>query len=306
MAPKVQRKFKFRPTEKVAICSLKGITKADAAVWKNVSLRVRKRVAVDGVRVKEHGDRYILKKMFVQRPYLLKRKRFVASTKFAQKHLFKGRRVADLGSSLGCFTLMAMAGGASAVLAVEPDAETFSLLASNVEGNKSRLHYRGNVQLRRAAVVGKICRVAHLGFNKEPFGDYAPDRPNRSSLLHESGAQKVTAVHVDKLLTNFKPQVLKMDIEGAEKVIVANGCRFHGVEELLVYWHFDHHPRLQDFQNFLHQLGRHFSKVEYESTPAVPHSWKWQAKLKKQPDLRPLKVEGPAAAKKDVLVYCAR
>jgi len=306
MSPKVQRAFKRRPTERVKLRTLKGITKRDAALWNRISVRVRKKVPFDATRVKEHGDRYVLKKMFVQRPYTLNRKKLVVGTKYAQRDLFKGRRVADLGSNLGCFTLIAMAGEASAVLAVEPDAETFSLLGPNVKGNKGKLKYKGSLQLKQAAVVSGTSRVAHLGSNKASSGEYAPDRPNRNSLLHKEGSQAVKTLHIDKILKNFRPQVLKMDVEGIEKSIVAQGCRFHCVEELLVYWHFDIHPRLQEFQDFLHRLRRQFSKVEYESTPAVPHSWKWQAQLRTQPDLRPLKVEGPAAAKKDVLVYCAK
>lgn len=300
---------KSRPTKLCKVSELKNITKSEAQKWKGVSLRVRKLVAADGTRVKDHGDMYIMKKMFVQRPYMLLRRKFVAGTRQAGQDLFQGRRVADLGSSLGCFALASMAGGAAAVLAVEPDPETSCLLRANLNRqNQSRLEYEGTLEVQQAAVVSDSERstTVSLGANRERSGVYAPSRPNRNSMLHGTDAQQVKAMRISKILREFRPEVLKMDIEGCEKSIVEAGSRFPGVQELLCYWHFDHHPMLRDFKAFLDSLRGIFSKVDYESTPAVPRSWKWESQLAQSPDLRPKKVEGPAAAKKDVLVYCAR
>ena len=132
---KRHKKQKFRPTEKVKISTLKGMAKRDAKKWDKVAFTIRKNVKnhdrAKAKKLVEHGDNYILRKMFVENPYekfrnkTLKRrwgKKFAAvrvkkrsgetgkrskKGKKAKKkefeipeNMYKGRKVVDLGANL--------------------------------------------------------------------------------------------------------------------------------------------------------------------------------------------------------------
>jgi FkbM family methyltransferase len=116
----------------------------------------------------------------------------------------KGKTVLDLGANVGGFASMALAAGAAKVVAVEPCPYNFEVLKRNSPG----------AELIQAAVVPSPR-------GKTPFR-YANSKRNSVSSstvrrMNFSGVEiEVPSVSFRDLLDSFKPEVLKVDIEGAE------------------------------------------------------------------------------------------
>mmetsp|Transcript_41651 Transcript_41651/g.114917 ORF Transcript_41651/g.114917 Transcript_41651/m.114917 type:complete len:326 (-) Transcript_41651:170-1147(-) len=312
-AAKLLRK---RPTEIVNVNGLKGLSKRQASRWEKVRMVVRK--SVPGDRSKEHGDRYVLKKIFCQRPYTRLLEKVRKQLGVAAQSTFFGKRVADLGASIGGFTILAMESGAAEICSFEMDPETFALLQKNTSRNRKVLKFLPQsgkkLVLKQAAIVADASKKVYL-YSKLSPGTvegtlrYSPDRPNRNSVISDrvnnsTAGPEVETWSMKTFLQKYRPQLLKMDVEGCEAEIVRSGCDFAGVEVALIYYHLDKFPKLRDLLAFLKSLRKVFSKVEHEKTPALPGDW--QEQLKTQPDLERTRVDGPAAAKMDVLVCCMR
>ena len=114
--------------------------------------------------------------------------------------------ILDIGANIGLATLWFKQRYPSArIIAVEPDAENFSLLQLNTKGLVG-------VELVRAAIAPADGRI---GFQREGLN---PSAYHIRSL--ETGEEGVPAISMTTLLERFdlqKVDVLKLDIEGAEK-----------------------------------------------------------------------------------------
>jgi FkbM family methyltransferase len=121
----------------------------------------------------------------------------------------------DLGAYIGASTaFFATEYPDALVVAVEPEAGNFVLLQENMRGY-------ANVRILRAAVWGESgFREVRDSFTG-PWGYTICDSPNRSETLH----QTVECVTVGDLMERFrvaKIDVLKLDVEGAEKSVFEN------------------------------------------------------------------------------------
>jgi len=125
--------------------------------------------------------------------------------------LSPGVRVLDLGANMGRYSLYAAFAtqGQCRVLAVEADRATFHILVQNLELN-SLLHL---ISARRCAAWDAADTL-----------EFFPARDGRSSLSATWSSRlldqpcKVEALTVDEICrqSDFRPDVVKMDIEGAE------------------------------------------------------------------------------------------
>ena len=113
--------------------------------------------------------------------------------------------VLDVGACFGAFSLFAANSGASHVIAVEPDKGNFALLKKNMR------NHMDITTLFNAAVTscdcGKIDLYKTNGIN---HGNYS------TTEFRGRTAVKVDTVVFKKLLSGFKPSVIKMDCEGCE------------------------------------------------------------------------------------------
>lgn len=118
--------------------------------------------------------------------------------------------VVDLGANIGFYTLLAsrLVGPDGHVLAFEPDVHNLALLSKNVEANGAR-----NIEIYPYAVSDRIGVVElHV----------SPEHPSAHSIMHDPRSmdlerRRIMAVGLEEFFgTSFCPDVVKMDIEGAE------------------------------------------------------------------------------------------
>jgi FkbM family methyltransferase len=150
----------------------------------------------------------------------------------ACEHVSRGSVVWDVGANVGLFTFAAAntAGGDGEVLAIEADAFLASLLQRSA-------HYASNRDLS----VNVLCAAASDRLGVARF--LIAERGRSSNALEESGVrsqaggtrcvQHVVTVTLDGLLETFRPpNLLKIDVEGAEELVLKGAhrllsdCRF--------------------------------------------------------------------------------
>lgn len=133
-----------------------------------------------------------------------------------------GKRVLDLGGHIGGFTKRAVDAGAEWVVTVEPWSPSFELLRANVG------HYP-NVTLLQKAVTTQPSLELTIG-NPGAFGGV-------SGFSRRKGSQTeiVAGVSFAELLAVYKPNVVKMDIEGAEYDVLPTDLT--GVEQFCGEFH---------------------------------------------------------------------
>lgn len=117
----------------------------------------------------------------------------------------KDKIVLDLGANIGGFTNRAISEGAQFVTAFEPDEFNFNLLTINSA--------RHNVELVRAAVID--IEAEFVTFNMSGSGNSAcSGTVNKHSRTLVNNT--VPARSFESVLNEVKPDLIKMDVEGAE------------------------------------------------------------------------------------------
>mmetsp|Transcript_9210 Transcript_9210/g.27258 ORF Transcript_9210/g.27258 Transcript_9210/m.27258 type:complete len:361 (+) Transcript_9210:76-1158(+) len=332
-ALKLANKLKFRQLKVVRVPDLKGgaLPKSLKEKYKDTKFKIRKSVTEDA-KGSKHGDNYILKKMFADRPYESAHNRFQKDPNLPSKlkgvDLFANRNVLDLGANIGTFTVQAAVNGAKSVLAYEPDPETFRQLKLNIELNGknsicSAVQAGASADGKTASIYTKVRK--NMLENAGDL-DYRPDRANRNSLISDcvnpvATGEQVKTEKLGGIVRKFRPELVKCDIEGMELGIfddLANktesnkcGSDLSSVQELMVYYHVDKWPKLRDFEQFLTNLKKLFPFVQPVWTSKIPDpekKWDWRKELKTNPELEGRSKEelGPAAKQMDILVYCAK
>ena len=129
-----------------------------------------------------------------------------------------GKVVMDIGANLGAFTTIALQNGAKQVIAIEPEQENFDLLMQNID------RYSNSICIK-AAVVANNANEITLYVNEGNNKGLHTVQPNwLASSRPDCTKQIVPAININKLLHRFKPEVLKIDIEGGE-VLIADTIR---------------------------------------------------------------------------------
>lgn len=127
----------------------------------------------------------------------------------AYKHIdFKGKRVLDLGACAGSFCRLSLNGGCEAYVGVEPDEENFDCLTLNANNDPRA------TLINKAAIRGDAPCVEFLVLNS---GDKLSGEVLREeSVTRNRSVISVPALNFHKLLDEFQPDIIKMDVEGAE------------------------------------------------------------------------------------------
>lgn len=120
----------------------------------------------------------------------------------------------DIGASVGLFSVHAV-GAASQVVAFEPDPATFERLRQNVQLNGSA----DRIDCRREALGDKAGQVA---LRTDGLGGNAP---SVADLGRHAGVTEAVMTTVDQLIDAGvpAPTVLKIDVEGAELLVLRGG-----------------------------------------------------------------------------------
>ncbi len=117
----------------------------------------------------------------------------------------KGKVVFDIGANIGAFTVWASKQGADLVVAFEPEPYNFEMLQLNVFELKSYATHK--IALTTGDDANVVLWIAPSGKN-----------PGNSSLIQRRGRTPVEVAtgNFYFMLERYKPEVIKMDVEGAE------------------------------------------------------------------------------------------
>ena len=129
----------------------------------------------------------------------------------------------DIGANIGAFAVWAGQRRAKHIVAIEPCVENFDLLQRNTDANRSPAEC-----FRKAvAIESGVCTIK-----------YNADTPARSGEFAHKGKDEICeAVGFNNLISEYKPDGIKMDAEGAELAILDNGMNMNGVGFLVMEYH---------------------------------------------------------------------
>jgi FkbM family methyltransferase len=117
----------------------------------------------------------------------------------------------DLGTNIGSFTKIAIERGAKKVQGIECDPRNYQIAAENFKSYPQ-------VEIVHAAVSGSNDEFLKI------YKSNAKSNHSSTSIIKRSGTFKeydeVRNFHIDQLLTELKPDIVKIDIEGAEYEII--------------------------------------------------------------------------------------
>jgi FkbM family methyltransferase len=125
---------------------------------------------------------------------------------------FEGKRVMDVGANIGAFTHLALTNGACAVNAYEPMPETFDVLKLNIEKM-----FENTSDLKAEVNIDNVALVYRL---ETPTIDFylSHKYPSCNTMIPVRGREtiQVECLGFWDEMRDFKPEVLKIDIEGGE------------------------------------------------------------------------------------------
>jgi FkbM family methyltransferase len=164
--------------------------------------------------------------------------------------------ILDFGLNIGMFTAFALKKGAKKVYSYEADAENYELACRNMELNEFD---KSRYELYNLAVIG----------NDDPTREFSINvKKNKGahSLIHKRGRDvtQVPCININKVIEDYRPTIIKMDIEGGEYECLKALKTFDGVREFIMEFH---HAHLNDidthekYNEILDLLRGHFSSV---------------------------------------------
>ena len=132
--------------------------------------------------------------------------------------------VLDIGANIGYYTLLAarLLNGTGKVIAIEPDSGNFMLLSLSIRANA----YANVIAIQKA--VSNITARTRLFLDAKAIGIPSLSEDNVSA---KGGSVFVNTVTLDSLLRDLaveKIDVMKIDVEGAEGLVFAGGCKALG------------------------------------------------------------------------------
>ncbi|MBI5305975.1 FkbM family methyltransferase [Candidatus Wolfebacteria bacterium] len=164
--------------------------------------------------------------------------------KLFEKVVKKGNVVYDIGANVGFYSLLAaeIVGPLGKVFSFEPAPRNVFYLKKHIKINKFN-----NVVVIEAAVSDKKGEFSFFEYES-----------NASGRLSEEGQLKVASVILDDLLKDGKilpPNVLKIDVEGAEFLVLKGAKNILNKYHPIVLLALDSHKTREDCLNLLLSFG---------------------------------------------------
>lgn len=187
-------------------------------------------------------------------------------TKTGLLQISAGETWLDLGANIGTFSVLCASLGAK-VVAFEPEDNNYLLLNNNIKSNSL------SVTTIKKAVTTRIGKI-NLYICSGEYNKYRhTTKPTRGREVVQ-----IESLAFEDVLRTYKPQGIKMDIEGSELSIFDSLPKMTGVNKITFEYHFDHDYSVANFHRrmrFLEDLGfaLHYSPIpktvlEYRFFPA--------------------------------------
>jgi FkbM family methyltransferase len=184
---------------------------------------------------------------------------------FLIKNLDKGARFLDIGAHFGYFSLLAseLAGREGAVVSFEPGPGIYSMLRENAS---HAVH--GNIVTYPHAVSDQ---EGELSFYELPaiYSEYSSmdlSQFENESWFRDVQPNKITvqAASIDKIVRDgFIPEMIKIDVEGAESKVIAGGARFFQQHEPYVIMEYLEPARHNQGHKHAVELMRSYGYTSY-------------------------------------------
>ncbi len=172
-----------------------------------------------------------------------------------------GKIVFDIGANIGAFSVWASDHGAKLIVAFEPEPYNFEML----QINSSKIE--GSYATHKIALI--TGDDADIDLWLAPSGK----NPGNSSLTKRRGriSTKVATGNFYYMLEQYKPEVIKMDVEGAEFDLLAYGLPSH-VKQIAM----EIHLQGKDFFKCASYIVTQFNNWECIKEPVLDNDRLWQ------------------------------
>jgi len=165
---------------------------------------------------------------------------------------FKDKVVLDLGANIGGFTKLALDNGCKKVIAVECLKRNFDMLKYNCSDDRSFLLY-GAVSNEQSETVD----VYKSNSKRSNISVKTSDSITNRNSTYEN-VEKVTAYNLYSLLDQYKPDILKIDVEGAEFFIFDEDKKINeSVKEMFLEIHLTSKRRFNQLIHVIEQFDEH-------------------------------------------------
>jgi len=155
-------------------------------------------------------------------------------TQFVKDNLRKGQTFVDIGAHIGYYTVLAskIVGAKGKVIAFEPSTENLSLLRKNVELNKCNNVTVFPFALSDKSGKSKLYTMESTSHGQRYLADSLSDKPtgegfSLQKILTRNDYEEVKTIRLDEILTK-PPDITKIDVEGAECLVITGGEKVLG------------------------------------------------------------------------------
>ena len=202
-----------RITNKLSRTNLKYyplVTPIYKLIYKLVKPKGNSMIVIDGIKMYVGNDYNISRSLLVKGTYEPE------ETKIFKENIEEGMIVIDIGANIGYYTLIAskLVGDKGKVYAFEPDIRSYNLLVKNIKINKCN-----NVIPILKAVSNKSGNSTLFINNLEATSSSL----SKENCRNRTNSIKVKTVTLDESFG--KIDIIKMDVEGAERIIIEGGKR---------------------------------------------------------------------------------
>jgi FkbM family methyltransferase len=167
----------------------------------------------------------------------------------------------DLGGNIGTFTWLASSKG-SKVFSFEPEPENFELLVENTKDCKQ-------VHVFQEGVVAGPDGTLDLYICKGDYNKY------RHTIFKKRGRQsiQIKVRNFQKVLEEFRPSGIKIDIEGAEIELLESVEKWPDhVTHIVFEYSFDIDPSIARFKSIIDSLSKQF-QVHHRKVDWTLEKW---------------------------------
>jgi FkbM family methyltransferase len=171
----------------------------------------------------------------------------------------------DLGANIGTFTCLASSKGCR-VVAFEPEPDNFRILNENIKLNNSQ-----NVVVHQKGVVAGPDGTLDLYLCKGDYNKY------RHTIFKKRGRQSIPiqVSNFKKVLEEYKPNGIKIDIEGAEIELLESIKDYPShVTHIVFEYSFDIDSSIKRFKNIIDSLSTQFM-VHHRKVDWTLEKWTW-------------------------------